>query len=62
MHFDGKNTISHFEMYVEAMKEIGANTKIVTNFMKKIQNGGDVKNKSYHLTSQSRSKYSWPTL
>lgn len=42
IHPDGKNYISHYELYVEAMKEVGADTSVVTNFVGQISNGADV--------------------
>lgn len=33
---------SHFELYLEAMKEIGANTKTIESFLELIQNGHSV--------------------
>ena len=33
---------SHFELYIEAMKEIGANTKIIESFLALIENGHSI--------------------
>ena len=41
-HPDGKSTSSHFELYIEAMKEVNADTSIVTKFISNIKKGQNV--------------------
>ncbi|TCP25670.1 DUF3050 family protein [Tenacibaculum skagerrakense] len=34
---------SHFEMYVDAMKQVGANTSLIANFISEVYDGNDIK-------------------
>lgn len=36
---DAGQATSHFELYMEAMKEVGANSDAINQFVRKMQNG-----------------------
>lgn len=38
-HPDGKNFTSHFQLYLNAMEEIGANTNIIREFVGNLKAG-----------------------
>lgn len=39
---DGKNYLSHFEMYLQAMGSIGADTSVINNFIFALSNGSPI--------------------
>ena len=58
--------ISHFELYLEAMKQCGANTARIDNFVVRLRNGEDVLAALHHCNaprpSQTFVKTTWQIL